>query len=133
MSREALRTVSDQIRSYREGNADGANVLFDPHAVVDMSRLTGPGEVAYGLAEINRLVGGFRASFDTYDYETAELVDAGGNTIVAVIHEHGRGRASGVPVDRVIAVVYNVIGGKITRVTGFPTMEEALEAVGLSE
>jgi hypothetical protein len=30
-------------------------------------------------------------------------------------------------------MLYTVIGGKIARITGFPTEEEALEAAGLRE
>ena len=133
MSQEALRIVSQQIRAYREGDAELAASLFDSHAVVDMSRVGVVEAAAFGRAEINRLVGSFRGAFDAYDYETADLVDVGGNTIVAVVHEHGRGKASGVPVDRHLGVVYNVVGDKITRVTAFPTKEAALEAVGLPE
>ena len=132
MSQEALRIVSEQIRAYRAGDVEIAAALFDPCAVVDGSRL-GIDEPAVGVDEINRLVGDFKGAFDAYDYETTELIDAGGNTIVALIHEKGRGKTSGVPVDRHLGVVYNVIGGKITRITSFPSRDAALEAVGARE
>jgi hypothetical protein len=132
MSQEALRIVDEQIRSYRAGDVEAAASLFDRCAVVDASRL-GTDEPAVGVHEINRLVGGFKGVFDAYDYETTELIDAGGNTVVALVHEQGRGKSSGVPVDRHVGVVYNVVGDKITRITSFPSREAALEAVGLTE
>jgi hypothetical protein len=49
------------------------------------------------------------------------------------MRETGRGKGSGVPVDRPLATLYTLIDGKIARITMFHTEQEALEAVGLSE
>jgi ketosteroid isomerase-like protein len=74
----------------------------------------------------------YRGTFDEYKYEVEKLTDAGGGSVVAVIHERGRGRGSGAPVARTIAILYTVIDGKIVRLTHFHTEGAALQAVDAS-
>jgi ketosteroid isomerase-like protein len=45
------------------------------------------------------------------------------------IAERGRGRGSGAPVERAVGVIYTVIGGRIVRITVFPSAEAAREAI----
>jgi len=70
---------------------------------------------------------------DDYILEAAEITDAGANRVLVVHHERGRGKGSGVPFERRWAVIYTLAAGKLVRVQGFGTREEALEAAGLSE
>ncbi len=56
-----------------------------------------------------------------------------GLTLAPVLREIGRGKGSGVAVDRPLATLYTVIDGKIVRITTFRTEQEALEAAGLRE
>jgi ketosteroid isomerase-like protein len=72
-------------------------------------------------------------TWDEYILEPAEITDAGGNRVLVVHHERGRGRGSGVPFARRWVVLYTLAAGKLARVDAFSTREEALEAVGLSE
>jgi hypothetical protein len=59
--------------------------------------------------------------------------DLGSGAVLAVLTETGRGKGSGVPVDRSLATLYTVIDRKIARITMFHTEREALEAAGLRE
>jgi hypothetical protein len=61
------------------------------------------------------------------------LTDLGSGAILAVATETGRGKVSGVSVDRHFATLYTVIDRKIAPVTQFRTEQDALEAAGLSE
>jgi ketosteroid isomerase-like protein len=53
--------------------------------------------------------------------------------VLAVYHERGHGRGSGVPFDRRVAVLLTVRTSKVSRLQYFRTREEALEAAGLRE
>ena len=75
----------------------------------------------------------YRGTFQDYDYKVERLTDLGSGAILAIVSETGRGKGSGVPVDRRFATLYTVIDGKIARITQFHTEEDALEAAGLSE
>jgi ketosteroid isomerase-like protein len=68
-------------------------------------------------------------TWDDYTLEAVEIVDAG-DRVVVVQHERGRGRGSGVPLDRRWAVVYTLRAGKVVRFQAYRTREDALEAVG---
>ncbi len=122
------------VEAYRRGQTDAALDLLDEHAVLDIARLDPPERgIAFGHDAITQLVVRYVSTFEQYDYELAKLVDLGGGTALAVIAERGRGKGSGAHVERSYASLYNVIDGRVVRMTHFPTEREALEAVGLRE
>jgi ketosteroid isomerase-like protein len=126
--------VGTFIESYRQGKTDAALELLHEYAVLDISRLGPPeGGIAFGHEAITTMVLRYIATFEHYDYEVSKLADLGGGTVLTVIAERGRGKGSGVSVERSYASLYNLIGGKVVRMTHFPTEAEALEAAGLSE
>jgi ketosteroid isomerase-like protein len=57
----------------------------------------------------------------------------GGNQVLAFTHAASTGRASGVPLTMENAIIYDLIGGKISRIRIFLDHSEALKAVGLEE
>lgn len=127
---EVVRTL---IEAFRRGQTEAGLDVLDEHAVLDVTRLQPPeGGIAYGHEAITRLVIRYVATFELYDYELAKLVDLGGGTVLAVIAEHGRGKGSGARVERSYASLYNLIEGRVVRMTHFPTEREAREAAGLS-
>ena len=83
---------------------------------------------------------GFRDSLADQDQawgewksELRDLIDAGGETVVVEARLVARGRQSAIPIDRVFGVLVTVQRGKIVRTRAFDSVQEALEAVGLSE
>lgn len=70
-------------------------------------------------------------TWEDYSIENTELIDAG-DSVVVVFRQHGRGKGSGIEVDRDFYGVYDVRGGKVTRYRQFKTREEALAAAGLT-
>jgi ketosteroid isomerase-like protein len=72
-------------------------------------------------------------TWDEYVLEATEVVDAGKDRVVVVQRERGRGKGSGVQLERRWAVVYTLRMGKVVRFQTFTTREEAIEAAGLSE
>ena len=69
-------------------------------------------------------------TWDDYSVEAEDIVDAGASVVV-VIHEYGRGKGSGVPVDKVHPQLWTFRGGRIIRWDSFQSRAEALEAAGL--
>ena len=67
-----------------------------------------------------------------YSLDAEEFVDAGASVVV-VVHERGRGKASGVPFEQRFAQVWTFDRGRIVRWGLFPDKGAALEAVGLRE
>jgi ketosteroid isomerase-like protein len=132
MSEEEVQVVHEHIEAYRRQDVSVALSCMDPHAVLDMSRIDGS-DPSHGHEAIDEAVTRYVGAFEDYDYEVERLTDLGSGAILAVVTETGRGKGSGVPVDRRFATLYTVIDGKIVRVTQFGTEQDALEAAGLRE
>ena len=56
-----------------------------------------------------------------------------GSQVLVLSVQHGRGKGSGVEVEARYALLYDVHGGKITRLARYGEPAEALEAAGLRE
>jgi ketosteroid isomerase-like protein len=71
-------------------------------------------------------------AFEEWGYEADELIGAG-DTVLARIHQWGRGKASGVTVENRFWQVWTLREGKGIRATHHLDKAEALTAAGLSE
>jgi ketosteroid isomerase-like protein len=71
-------------------------------------------------------------SFSEYRNEPLDYIEAG-DYVVAPTQQWGVGKTSGAPVEIEVTHVYEFRGNQIARVDEYDTLEEALEAVGLSE
>jgi ketosteroid isomerase-like protein len=133
MGEAEIQVVRAFIEFYGQGQTEAALALLDEHAVLDITRLAPPEVgVAFGHDAITQMVVRYVATFEQYDYEISRLADVGGGTVLAVITERGRGKGSGALVQRSYASLYNVIDGRVVRMTHFPTEREAFHAAGLS-
>ena len=106
--------------------------LYDPDVELDFTA----GSQAMGIYGTYRGLNGIRdffrdwlATWEDYDSEIEGLVDAGDH-VVAFMHEWGRGRQSGVPLEFRQAHVWTVRDGKLLRLRVYTSREEALRAVG---
>jgi ketosteroid isomerase-like protein len=133
MSEENVEMVRKHIEAWAAKDAAGAASFFDPHVVLDSSRTIEIDSVAYGPEAVAEHFRRYAGTFENYRWETQRLTDLGSGAVLAVATETGRGKGSGISVDRSVAMVYTVIDGKIVRMTSFRTEHEALEAAGLRE
>ena len=81
---------------------------------------------------------GFRAwraevsdAFEEWSSHPEKVVDAGDAKVLALGKISGRGRGTGLQVDMELHSLYTLVDGKITRVEGFLSRHEALEAAEL--
>src|SRR5262245_14863440 len=134
MSEENVEIVRDHIEAFRRGDVEAALSGFDPHVVWDASRGR-PLDfaVAYGREEVSETARHYMGAFEGYDWDVQRLSDHGAGAVIALVTERGRGKASGVPVRQSVAALYTVIDSKIARVTFFPSEEQALKALRLSD
>ena len=128
-----MEIVRGHIEAWRAEDAPRAVSFFDPYVVADVSRTDEIDSAFYGPQAITEFFRRFAGTFEDYRWEIERLTDLGSGAVLAVLRETGRGKGSGVPVDRPLATLYTVIDGKIARITTFHTEREALEAAGLSE
>jgi ketosteroid isomerase-like protein len=61
------------------------------------------------------------------------ITDAGPGHVIAISHLAGTARASGVPTEIRVPVVYTIRDGKIVRAREYLTMDEALRAADVTD
>jgi ketosteroid isomerase-like protein len=71
-------------------------------------------------------------AWEDWELEIDALHDAG-DSVVALVRQHGRSKAGGMPVEMSFAQVWTLRDGKEARMEMYSDRGEALEAAGLSE
>ena len=129
MSRESVEMARQGMRGAEEFFA-----LLDDYVVFDQRSFALPDSlpVVMGKEAMVEMLRRYWGAFEDYSLTTSELIDAG-QSVVVVLQEHGRGKGSGVPLDREWAQIWTFSRGRIVRVEPYRTRAEALEAAGLSE
>jgi ketosteroid isomerase-like protein len=131
MSRENVELVR---RGYEHFTRTG-NFLEEavhPDFVWDMSTFRDwPERRAYaGLEGAREFMHDWLEAWEDWALEVEELLDAD-KGVVAIVHQPGRSKATGLPVDMNFAMFWTFRGGKSVRMQMYAHPDEALEAAGL--
>jgi uncharacterized protein len=132
MSQENVEVVRRMYDAFHSGDADGALAHFDPDVVIDASKARPDVGVGQGREQVNAFVTSWVGTWEEWREDIEEMRDLGSRVLVLTV-QHGRGRGSGVDVEARYAFLYDVHGGKITRMALYGELGEALEAAGLLE
>ena len=71
-------------------------------------------------------------AFDDFQFEPERFIETG-DKVVALLRARGRGKGSGVVVERSVAHVWTLDGRKPVRVEIYLDIAEGMKAAGLSE
>ena len=133
MSRQNVDIVRRLFEVYNERSFAENLDLIDPDIFWDVSRVELPEGASYsGRSELRSFVEAWDEGFVSDHVEAQEMFDAGDRVVVMVSHR-GRGKSSGIDIDQRFAMVWTLRDGRAIRMDMYPTLDEALEAVGLSE
>ena len=104
-----------------------------PEFVWDMSTFHGwPERQTYEGPEGTReFLTDWVGAWEDWQLEVRELIDAG-DDVVAILHQSGRSKTTGLEVDMDFAQVWTIKDGKQTRMRMYADPDEALREVGLS-
>jgi ketosteroid isomerase-like protein len=113
---------------------DFLDELFDPDFVWDMSTFRAwPERQTYqGLEGAREFMDDWRAAWDDWELELEDLIDAG-DDVVALVHQRGRSRATGLETDMEFAMVWTLRDGLQHRMRMYASHDEALAATGLRQ
>jgi ketosteroid isomerase-like protein len=129
MSQENVELVRSL---YRAGEPSRFFDLLDEQVELDFSAYPVPGSaVLRGKDAAIDWSRRWWGTWDEYVLDAIEIIDADEDRVVVVQCERGRGKGSGVQLERRWAVVYTLQLGKVVRFQAFKTREEALEASGV--
>lgn len=131
MSQQNVETLRTGY-AYFAATGDFREDLFHPDFVWDMSTFRGwPERQTYaGLEGARDFMDDWRGAWEDWELEVEELLDAGEN-VVAVVHQRGRSKATGLPTEMDFAMVWTLRDGKQFRMRMYSSRDEALDATGL--
>ena len=129
MSQENVEIIR---RGYEHFGATG-KIVAHADLVWDVSHLGWPDQQIYsGVEGAMQFNAEWAAAWDDWELEPEDFLDAG-ERVVVIINQRGRSKATGVPVEMRFAQVWTLLDGQGIRMQLFASIDEALEAVGLSE
>ncbi len=132
MSQENVEIVRRMWEVYEERGLDAVLEFFDesinwravPGAVDDAGELN-------GVEAMRRYLGDWLETFADVSTVPTEILDLGGDRVLATLRVSGRSRLSGIETGLSYAVVYTLREGKIVQGREYVDRAEALKAVGL--
>jgi ketosteroid isomerase-like protein len=134
VSQANVEVVRDSWRAFADEGLDAMAEFWHPD--INWRAIEGAlddvGEMQ-GADASRRYVQDWLDTFEDITSVPTELLDAGDDRVIAVIHVTGRARLSGVTTELRYAIVYTVRDGKIVRGREYANRQQALEAVGLEE
>jgi ketosteroid isomerase-like protein len=135
MSQENVEIVRRVYEAVARRETATVLAFYDPEVEVDGSRLPESGlggttHPLHGHEGLRSLHREWNKAWSSAEDHCEELIDAGEH-VVSVVTRRGRGRASGVEVQARRAGVWTIREGKVVRTVWFPSVDEALKAVGL--
>ena len=132
MSQENVAVVQRLIDAFNDRDPD----IFAGFTTPDFEWITSmaavEGEVFVGRVGIETYFGRMRDAWDVFQTLAEEYRDLG-DRVLLLGRLDGRGRTSGVPVSAPLDILFDLRGGRISRMHSFLDHDEALRAAGLAE
>ncbi|MCW3029889.1 MAG: hypothetical protein JWM66_22 [Solirubrobacterales bacterium] len=134
MAQENVEVVRRMWQAFADAGLDAMSAFLDGE--INWRAIEGaPDDVGEmrGIEAARRYVQDWLDMFEGITSVAEELLDAGDDRVLAVLHVTGRAKLSGIETELRYAVVYTLRGGKVVRVREYATREDALEAAGLAD
>ena len=131
MSEQSIEVVRAMMTAFVAGDFEGALAAFDPEVEGDFTHMP-DGRMANGREELREEVTRWVRTWESFETEIEDILDAGGEDVVLIVRQTGTGRTSGVPVEIRYGQVFAVRDGAIVSMKSFLDPAAALEAAGLS-
>jgi ketosteroid isomerase-like protein len=132
MSQEHVAVISRIYEAWATGDFRAGADHLDQNVVFVVGSDFPTFGVFLGLAGVRKYMQDFLDQWEEFTIE-AKHIEAVGDTVLAQVVQHGRGRASGVEVDVTHFMLFTFRGKKIVRIESIMSEGEAFAAAGLSE
>ena len=122
----AQDVVREAVEAFQRGDVEAALALMDDEIVWDNRGIGVPGldEFFHGREGVLRLLTLVGEAFEEYGIGDAEY-EGSGDRVLMLAREHGRGRASGVSIDRPVAWLGTVRDGRLVHVATHADLDGA--------
>ena len=132
MSQENVEIAQRAIDVFNGSDVDAFAALATPDFEWSPSMSAIEGEIFRGREGIEKYFASLDAAWKSFQILAGRFCDLA-DLVVMLGRLEGRGKASGVPVDASLGMVFDFRGGKMSRIRGYLDHGEALRAAGLSE
>jgi ketosteroid isomerase-like protein len=132
MPQENVEIVRRSFEAFQGGDYEAAMAALDPGIEYDLTHFP-DGQIYLGHDGVREAFRIWLGTWEDYRQVLDELIDLGGDEVLAVVREFGRGKGSGIEVERPTAGVWTMRDGKAVRIRFYAGKAEALQAAGLSE
>jgi ketosteroid isomerase-like protein len=132
MSQENVEIVRRCLEAFSRGDYEAAMEAIDPSIEYDLTHFP-DGKVYLGHEGVREAFRIWLGTWEDYRHEVDELTDLGNDEVLGLVRESGRGKGSGIELERPTAAVWTLRDGKAIRIRFYPGKAEALEAAGFSE
>jgi ketosteroid isomerase-like protein len=131
MSQSFRELVEQSYAAFARGDLDFLLAHTDPEIeVVEPPNL--PGATTYhGHAGLQRAIENWAGQWDGFRVDLERVIEAGPERVIVLAHHHGRGKASGAPMETRTVNVHTGRDGKGLRWEIFGTLDDAFAAIGL--
>jgi len=130
MSEENVELIREMMAAFVAGDNERALAAFDSEVEGDFTHMA-DGRMTSGREELAREVARWALTWDNFETEVEEILDAGEN-VVLIVRQTGTGKTSGVPADIRYGQVFAIRDGQIFSMKSYLDPVAALEAAGLS-
>ena len=114
-------------------SADEFFEIYDPDIEFDVSRTNPETHMYRGRDGVYEILEQWIQTWDDYEQEVLDLIDAGADRVVTVIRERGKLKGSDAWVEQTRGTVWTVRAQRIVKYEEHQDRAQALEAAGLSE
>jgi uncharacterized protein len=133
MSQQNIETLRQGFEAFNSGDLGRILAFAHPDFVAEVPPELSPEPDTYrGHDGIRRYFQSFQDVMDEIRFQPERFWDVGPSVVVTV-RLTAKGRQTAIPVEQRIAQVWTFRDGKAARVRTYPSLSEALEAVGLRE
>ena len=133
MSRENVELVRATWSAYALGDYEASLDAYAENTVWDDTRYRPDGAVHVGHRALVEVARTWHGTWEHYEIEAEDVLDAGGDRVAVVLREAGEGKGGRVELTNRWGIVMTVRDGKIVHTMVYRTPEEALGAAGLRE
>ena len=129
MSEQNVVVVRSMWEAFLRNDFEAALSAFEPDVEWDGTNLP-DGKVSRGLDAVVEHLTSWAETWEIWEIELEQVIDAGGDQVIAFIRERGRTKA-GLEVNERHSELYTVRNGKIAYRRGFSDADEALSVARL--
>ena len=119
--------------AYARGDYGASLEAYAENTIWDDTQYRPDGAVHVGHPALVEVVRTWLGTWNRYEIEVEDVLDAGGDRVAVVLWERGEGKGGGIELTNRFGVVVTVRDGQIVHTMVHRTPENALEAAGLSE